>query len=286
LPLGASVRSKRVLMPVIRGQPMSSIHSSARSIVSVPREKWDDFAEALKRDVIPFLPELMPIVLDGVDLSGKAALSLYGGSGTVAVQLALRGAEVVCSEEPQWRVDRLISRFREARIDSMKAILADANDLPLPGSSIYLAVWCVPMGTPRTLSAILGEVARVLRSDGMAVILVWSNLVVAPMPESLPVELYLDPIREAALVVGLTSMMVEEWECRCVAPNKRALLRAQASPFIPPTARDHLGLRSAWNNVLDRLQPGTTEVQASCLTTIVRLAKSGSVASAGPTSSP
>jgi SAM-dependent methyltransferase len=252
--------------------------SSLRRILSIPLDKWDDFAVALKRDVIPFLGELTTRILEPINLSGKPALSINGGSGTVAVQLALRGAEVVCSEEPQWRVEQLISRFRDARIERAKAILADATNLPLPGSSIYLIFWCVPILPPYTLRAVLGEVARVLRGDGMAVVLVWSDLVTAPLPEPVPVERYLRPIREAALAVGLTSMTVEEWECRCVAPNKRAFRKAQASAFIPQGSRDQLGLESAWNAVLDRFQLGTTDVHARCWTAIVRLAKSRSIA--------
>jgi SAM-dependent methyltransferase len=102
-----------------------------------------------------------------------AVLEIGSGPGELAIEIARRmpGGEVVGIDLAQAMIDRALDRARTARLDErVRFQLADAAALPFADASFDLVVSTLSLHHWSEPAAVFGEIGRVLRPGGLALI--------------------------------------------------------------------------------------------------------------------
>ena len=103
----------------------------------------------------------------------SAVLEIGSGPGEVALEIARRlpGAEVVGIDLAEAMIDRAVDRARAERLgDRLRFVLADAAALPLADGSFDVTVSTLSLHHWSEPATVFGEIARVLRPGGVALI--------------------------------------------------------------------------------------------------------------------
>ena len=101
-----------------------------------------------------------------ISLHGKRALDLGCGDGRWSKVLHERGADVIAVDKSPEMLARVSQRKKGHELERLTLLQADMQELPLPDTSIHLALASFCLMYFSNLEPIIGEIARVLVPGG------------------------------------------------------------------------------------------------------------------------
>ena len=145
--------------------------------MTAARPAWNDFAAEYETVHEPLTDQFARAALGAVPIGpGERVLDVAAGPGTLALQAAAAGAEVLAVDNAPAMIRRLRERARTRAATTVEGRVMDASALDLPDGS-FDAVFCIfgimLLPDPR---AGLARMAAVLKPGGQAAIVMWAGL--------------------------------------------------------------------------------------------------------------
>ena len=234
---------------------------AARTIAQTPGG-WDAAVEGYDRSWSPFFARFAQDALHFVGVQpGHRILDVAAGPGTLALQAARQGAEVVATDFAPGMIQRLRGRASRAGLTNLAAEVMDGQALTLPDASFDAAFSMFGLIFFPDRAAGFRELYRVLRPGGKVAVGAWSRpervritsifgqaarraLPERPVPPSPPALSLQDPevfareMRQAGFARVEVRSVVHHWE----APTPEAAWEASegSSPVFATFTQEQL----------------------------------------------
>lgn len=138
---------------------------------------WDDHVPAYEEVLEPLTTAFARRALDRLALPPRARLVDIGaGAGGAALIAAERGLEVTAIDASRAMIERVRARAERAGLANVRAEVMDATALDLPDAELDGAISVFGVILIADVEAALREMVRVLKPEGRAAIVTWTEI--------------------------------------------------------------------------------------------------------------